>query len=130
MKLSLTICPFECLPEVPLISEYIVNPTTLNDHVANFNLLKHTFPKTPFTIPILNDITIKDERVKFMSQVCMREYPTEPTVIERDWIPTVVGTGDGGWLLFFEDDDLLNSAEYFFGIEMVLDEQKIEGLIC
>ena len=116
MKLSLTVCPFNNGAD---ISNYIVKPTSLNDHMANLKLLKKTFPRTPFTMPVLDNITVKDDRVLFMTQVCMREYPTEEAIIERDWIPTLVGTGDGGWLLFFEDEELLNSTEYFFGIDRI-----------
>ncbi len=75
------------------------------------------------TMPVLDNITADDSRVKFITQVCMREYPTKQTMVTRDWIPTLVGTGDGGWLLFFEDEELLNSTEYLFGITRIDEKQ-------
>ena len=125
MKLSLNICPLECCPTNPNITKYIENPKSLCDHLDDLVVLKQLFPNTPMTMPVLDNITVDDIRVKFITQVCMREYRIKQTTVTRDWIPTLVGTGDGGWLLFFEDEELLNSTEYLFGITRI-DEKQLK----
>ena len=123
MLLNLVVCDKDWSSSVADINNYIDNPTSFYSHLANLKLLHKTFPNIPITMPILDNITADDCRVKFITQVCMREYPTKQTAVTRDWIPTLVGTGDGGWLLFFEDEELLNSTEYFFGITRIDEKQ-------
>ncbi len=106
------------------IVNYRANPSNFKEQLENLKHLKATFPKIGRSMPIMDTVEVYNQTINtvFLPQVCMYNYPSKITQINAaEWIVALVGTGDGGWVMFFEDDKLMKewNVNHLFGAELV-----------